>query len=126
MSAKTAVVSLSGDEDERSQFYRDGNGGAYSSDDDDGDAEALRELRRVCALSGASPSAAMASISSATNSDSEDDTKLLRDIQQRYGVVSAAPLSIHSPYGSGDDEEDDFELLCLVKKRFSAYDQGLC
>ncbi|KAJ9141518.1 hypothetical protein P3X46_032045 [Hevea brasiliensis] len=117
-----------------------------SDDDeiDDGFNDDIEALRRACTLTGTNLSDVNIdngennrSLSAEGDGDSysgegeedEDDFKLFRIIQNRFsfGTDSCEPI-YSKPLCAFpldfDDEEDDFETLCAVRKRFSAYDNS--
>ncbi|OAY71802.1 Myb-like protein L [Ananas comosus] len=106
-----------------------------SSDSDRDDAldEDMEALRRACMLTGADPPDALGGSDSDSGGESSDsdDLGLLRRLQERFSVPSAAagaseslpfvkPLSILPQ--SDSDEEDDFETLRAIQRRFSHYE----
>ncbi|XP_072976256.1 uncharacterized protein [Typha angustifolia] len=108
---------------------------ASSSDDSDRD-EALDEdmeaLRRACLLTGNDPASAFDDSDSGSDSGGSssgiDDVGLLRRLQERFPSSSSAvelppfikPLCARHPQDS--DEEDDFEILRAIQRRFSSYE----
>ncbi|XP_031259352.1 uncharacterized protein LOC116117469 [Pistacia vera] len=65
------------------------------------------------------------------SSDGEEDLELVRKIQNRLALSddSCQPLSLKAlctlpPVLSDDDEEDDFETLRIIQRRFSAYNSA--
>lgn len=114
-------------------------------DDDDGFDDDIEALRRACTLAGTNlsdlniengenntryPSAEVDRESSGGEGDEdEDDFKLFRNIKNRFlmGTDLGEPLYLKPicaiPFDL-DDEEDDFETLCAVRKRFVAYDNS--
>lgn len=126
---------ISGSEDER-------------DDEDDVLDEDLAALRRACMIAGMNPrdlhdnipspfshsAAAVNRDYSAKSPDSEsdDDLELVRSIQNRFSVSSdlREPLSLE-PLASvvpqdASDEEDDFETLLAIQRRFSGHGCGKC
>ncbi|KAG9449394.1 hypothetical protein H6P81_009359 [Aristolochia fimbriata] len=97
------------------------------SEGDDAFDEDMEALRRACMLSGKTPD----EINYSTDRDSEDengeidDLDLVRSIQERFPV----PLSVMPPLAgstsesalANSDEEDDFETLRAIEKRFATY-----
>ncbi|KAK9279003.1 hypothetical protein L1049_028585 [Liquidambar formosana] len=119
--------------------------GGSSSDNDDGFDEDMEALRRACMLTGSNPSdlnpssssaaaATTTTTTTASASDSDggdssdfDDLELVRNIQKRFSIsddfdqpLSLKPLNSLPP-GLSDDEEDDFETLRAIQRRFTAY-----
>lgn len=113
------------------------------SDDDNDPAlnEDLEDLRRACIptatnrtdVDSSSVAAATSGADAHSDSDSIDDLEYLENIQKRFPCLSRdvpAPISL-KPLGLllptvSDDEEDDFEILRAVEKRFSVYNEGEC
>lgn len=93
-------------------------GAENSGSDGDGFDEDMEALRRACVLTGRShPNELVAS----SDSDSDADLDLVRSIQERFSMpVFMKPLSSLPPVTSEEDE-DDFETLCAIERRFSAY-----
>lgn len=130
----------------------DGDGeeadGFSGSENDDAFDEDMEALRRACMLTGtdpndlhnadrpSSPAAADSSVAVPTadagafSSDSEDDLQLVRNITNRLASSNSndlcEPLSLEAlctlPPVVSDDDYDDFEILRLIQRRFSAYD----
>lgn len=101
------------------------------SDHDETFDEDMEALRRACMLTGANPVAVDDSDSdSGGESSSTDDIDLLRRLQERFYVPSSdadslpfiKPLISRPPPDS--DEEDDFETLRAIQKRFTQYESG--
>ncbi|KAK9118572.1 hypothetical protein Scep_016665 [Stephania cephalantha] len=96
--------------------------------DDASDEEDKEAFRRACALAGTNPSDvnAEAMLSDSEGSDF-DDIEFARTIQQRFSIPSenVRPLVLKPlrtlPPGASDDEEDDFETLRAIERRFSKY-----
>lgn len=83
--------------------------------------EDMEALRRACLLTGTDIAATSTSGRDAsTDSDSDDDLQLVRNIQNRFSAFKQLTLL---PLAS-DGEEDDFETLRAIRKRFSAFDHG--
>ncbi|KAG2667556.1 hypothetical protein I3760_15G121600 [Carya illinoinensis] len=121
---------ISGSEDDR-------------DDEDDVLDEDLAALRRACMIAGMNPrdlhdnipspfSHSAASVNrdysaKSPDSESDDDLELVRSIQNRFSVSSdlREPLSLE-PLASvvpqdASDEEDDFETLLAIQRRFSGH-----
>ncbi|KAG1368426.1 putative myb-like protein L [Cocos nucifera] len=94
-----------------------GSGGDEAFDDD------VEALRRACMLTGDDPES-----DSGAESSTTDDVDLLHRLQERFSVLSSdadslpfiKPLSSHPLPES--DEEDDFETLRAIQRRFTQYD----
>ncbi|GAV79112.1 Myb_DNA-binding domain-containing protein/Myb_DNA-bind_6 domain-containing protein, partial [Cephalotus follicularis] len=66
-----------------------------------------------------------------TDSDDDDDIALVRDLKNRLSItedlcepLSMKPMCALPPEFSDDDDEDDFEILRAIHRRFLAYDNG--
>lgn len=115
------------------------------SENDDAFNEDMEALRRACMLVRADPddldktylhnladdAAPSATAVDEWSSDSEGDLELVRSIQNRLALSNdvCQPLSLEAlctlpPVVSDDDEEDDFETLRVIQKRFSAYNSA--
>lgn len=124
--------------------YDDGEEFSGSENDDAFD-EDMEALRRACMIIRTDaddlektdyhhlPDAAAPSATAADewSSDGEGDLELVRSIQNRLALSNdlCQPLSLEAlctlpPVVSDDDEEDDFETLHVIQKRFSAYDSA--
>ncbi|KAK9116161.1 hypothetical protein Sjap_015108 [Stephania japonica] len=96
--------------------------------DDASDEEDREAFRRACVLAGTNPSEVNAE---AVLSDSEgsdfDDIEFARSVQLRFSIPSenVRPMLLKPlralPPGASDDEEDDFETLRAIERRFSKY-----
>nr|XP_010932454.1 uncharacterized protein LOC105053113 isoform X1 [Elaeis guineensis]XP_029122846.1 uncharacterized protein LOC105053113 isoform X1 [Elaeis guineensis]XP_029122847.1 uncharacterized protein LOC105053113 isoform X1 [Elaeis guineensis] len=102
------------------------------SDRDEALDEDMEALRRACMLTGAKPVVVDDSDSdSGGESSSTDDIDLLHRLQERFYVPSSdadslpfiKPLSSRPPPDS--DEEDDFETLRAIQKRFTQYESDV-
>ncbi|XP_048329657.2 uncharacterized protein LOC107418690 isoform X2 [Ziziphus jujuba] len=100
--------------------------------------EDMEALRRACMLTGRNPDDLVDPSSTATatadssvpdaeeSSSDEDELQVLRKIRCRFSItdsfqpLSMKPLSMLPPVLS-DGEEDDFETLRAIQKRFGAY-----
>ncbi|KAM5570451.1 myb-like protein L [Rosa sericea] len=113
-------------------------------DDDDGFNADIEALRRACMLTGKDPDDITTKnddenpssnqnddvdLSSAPNSDSDfdEDLELLRKIKSQFSNASLKPLSLKPlctllPPSASDEEEDDYQTLLAVRKRFAAYE----
>lgn len=118
-------------------------------DDDDGFNEDMEALRRACMLTGKDPDDINTckdeedpnsnqnddvDTSSAPNSDSDgldEDLELLRKIESQFSntsrcePLSLKPLSTLLPTSVSDEEEDDYQTLLAIRKRFAAYENGM-
>ncbi|KAM2456147.1 hypothetical protein PS1_016063 [Malus domestica] len=124
-------------DDDQDQFSVD-----EEEEDDDLFEADMEALRRACMLTGTSPDdlkndggggnddERQASADSESDSDSDaddDDLELLRQIRSRFSNSSDAcePLSLKPlctlPPDASGDEEDDYQTLLAIRKRFSAY-----
>lgn len=114
-------------------------------DDDDGFNEDMEALRRACMLTGKDPDDINACKDEedpnsnqnddveAPNSDSDgldEDLELLRKIENQFSntsrcePLSLKPLSTLLPTSVSDEEEDDYQTLLAIRKRFAAYENG--
>ncbi|XP_050378629.1 uncharacterized protein LOC126795944 [Argentina anserina] len=113
-------------------------------DDDNGDDgfhDDMEAIRRACMLTGKDPDDVIAKSdgeddeeagpsSSAPNSDSDfdDDLELLRKIKSQFSdaslkkPLSLKPLCTLLPPSASDEEEDDYQTLLAIRKRFAAYE----
>ncbi|XP_068308811.1 uncharacterized protein [Pyrus communis] len=122
-------------DDDQDQFSVD-----EEEEDDDLFEADMEALRRACMLTGTSPDdlkndggggndgERQASADSESDSDADDDDlELLRQIRSRFSNSSDAcePLSLKPlctlPPDASGDEEDDYQTLLAIRKRFSAY-----
>ncbi|KAM1296030.1 hypothetical protein TB1_015143 [Malus domestica] len=127
-------------DDDQDQFSVD-----EEEEDDDLFEADMEALRRACMLTGTSPDdlkndggdgnddERQASADSESDSDADaddDDLELLRQIRSRFSNSSDAcePLSLKPlctlPPDASGDEEDDYQTLLAIRKRFSAYGNG--
>ncbi|KAL6954944.1 hypothetical protein U1Q18_038093 [Sarracenia purpurea var. burkii] len=123
----------------------DDDGELSGSDADEGFDEDMESLRRACILTGTDlnslqPSSATSTADDTTAgtavsggggaSDSEADLELVREIQQRFSACTQAEMPLFLkplntlPPSVSDDDEDDFETLRAIKRRFAGYDKG--
>lgn len=126
-------------DDDQDQFSVD-----EEEEDDDLFEADMEALRRACMLTGTSPDdlkndggggnddERQASADSESDSDADDDDlELLRQIRSRFSNSSDAcePLSLKPlctlPPDASGDEEDDYQTLLAIRKRFSAYGNGM-
>ncbi|KAF8390043.1 hypothetical protein HHK36_024564 [Tetracentron sinense] len=104
------------------------------SDNDDDFDEDMEALRRACMLTGANPnelkdlSSIFPAVSESEGDSSNiDDLDLVRNIQQRFSLPpDANPPLVLKPLQSlppivSDDDDDDFETLRAIQRRFSKY-----
>lgn len=120
----------------RNELDGDGEGADEFSGSESDDAldEDMEALRRACMMSGTDPNdlntTDQPTSPAAVDSDSEDDLQLVQNITNRLalsnGNGSCEPLTLQalcalSPAVS-DDDDDDFEVLRCIQRRFSAYD----
>ncbi|XP_065011851.1 uncharacterized protein LOC103989572 [Musa acuminata AAA Group] len=100
-----------------------------SSGSDGGDAfdADMEALRRACALTGADPADVGGAYLDSDSDSGSDDAGLLRRLQERFSSPSLAvdsfslvkPLSVLAPMDL--DDEDDFETLRAIQRRFTQY-----
>ncbi|XVF53813.1 hypothetical protein PTKIN_Ptkin05aG0129100 [Pterospermum kingtungense] len=109
------------------------------SDNSDGFDEDMESLKKACLLTGTdlndlqittadndrpstSDAAAVASPASA-DSGSDDDVELFRSIRSRFALSEdvCEPLSMKPLYTLPPDDDDDYETLRVIQRRFSAY-----
>lgn len=101
--------------------------GSDGGDAFDADMEALR---RACALTGADPANVGGAYLDSDSDSGSDDAGLLRRLQERFSSPSQAvdsfsfvkPLSVLAPMDL--DDEDDFETLRAIQRRFTQYNSG--
>ncbi|KDP37900.1 hypothetical protein JCGZ_05339 [Jatropha curcas] len=113
-----------------------------SGNEDDGFHEDMEALRRACSLAGTnindldvdtggnnSHSTSAVSADGNYSGCEDDDFELFRNVQNRFSVqsdslepISLMPVCAIPP--DLDNDEDDFETLCAVRSRFSAYDNS--
>lgn len=101
--------------------------GSDGGDAFDADMEALR---RACALTGADPADVGGAYLDSDSDSGSDDAGLLRRLQERFSSPSLAvdsfslvkPLSVLAPMDL--DDEDDFETLRAIQRRFTQYNSG--
>ncbi|KAL6183265.1 hypothetical protein ACLB2K_044676 [Fragaria x ananassa] len=133
-------------ENDEIPYYDDDDDDEY---DDDGFNDDIEALRRACMITGQDPDDVIAkndqgknpSIhqnddddidvgpSSAPNSDSDsdfdEDLELLRKIKNQFSdnkPLSLKPLCTLLPPSVSDEEDDDYQTLLAVRKRFAAYE----
>ncbi|KAK6920837.1 SANT/Myb domain [Dillenia turbinata] len=125
------------DDDENDDVYHYADNASDSGSDSVPDSDSDEEtLRRACALTGTNPrdlkpnsscrDVATVSNSSDSESGNSDDLEFLRKVQERFSIEDDAlplkPICSLPPQPLTDDEEDDFQTLRAIKRRFSAYD----
>ncbi|XP_042502214.1 snRNA-activating protein complex subunit 4 isoform X2 [Macadamia integrifolia] len=112
----------------------DGDESLSGSDKDESLDEDMEALKRACMLTGTNPneieevSAAHAAASDSEGNDSgTDDVEVFRSLQQRFSApledgkpLVLKPLSTRPPL-SGSDDEEDFETLRAIERRFAKY-----
>ncbi|XP_021802956.1 uncharacterized protein LOC110747052 [Prunus avium] len=135
-------------EREEDQFSGSDREEEEEEDDDDDFDEDMEAIRRACMLTGTNPDdlnpnnnnnhggdEPRHSSGSEAESDSDevdDDLELLRKIRSRFSNFSdfCEPLSLKPlsslPPAVSDDEEDDYQTLLSVQKRFAAYQNDTC
>lgn len=115
---------------------------------DEGLDEDIEALRAACLLTGNTPDeeeieedvhndTTEISIPSDKNDnpnpihDDDDDFELVRSIKKKFsippddgGAVFMKPLNSLPPFVASDGENDDFETLRVVRRRFCDYDAG--
>lgn len=138
-------------ENDEIPYYDDDDDDEY---DDDGFNDDIEALRRACMITGQDPDDVIAKndqgknpsvhqndddidvgASSAPNSDSDsdfdEDLELLRKIKNQFSdtclnkPLSLKPLCTLLPPSVSDEEEDDYQTLLAVRKRFAAYENGM-
>ncbi|KAJ0106596.1 hypothetical protein Patl1_19692 [Pistacia atlantica] len=127
------------DEDDGEEF-------SDSENDEGFDEEEREAIRRACMITGTDPNdldnsdklqltvgadSSGGADAGFWSSDGEEDLELVRKIQNRLALSddSCQPLSLKAlctlpPVLSDDDEEDDFETLRIIQRRFSAYNSA--
>ncbi|BFG33153.1 hypothetical protein CerSpe_194270 [Prunus speciosa] len=117
-------------------------------DDEDDFDEDMEAIRRACMLTGTNPDDlnpnnnknhggddprhSSGSESESDSDEVDDDIELLRKIRSRFSNFSdfCEPLSLKPlsslPPAVSDDEEDDYQTLLSVQKRFAAYQNDTC
>ncbi|KAH7850578.1 hypothetical protein Vadar_000103 [Vaccinium darrowii] len=98
------------------------------SEGDEGLDEDMEALRRACIITGTDLNSLQLSDS---EEEEEDDLELVRGIQRRFSACNHAgvPLFLKSlstlppSVSDQDDDEEDFETLLAILKRFPGYDK---
>ncbi|ESQ48104.1 hypothetical protein EUTSA_v10020020mg [Eutrema salsugineum] len=100
-----------------------GGGGEIPSDsENEDDFEMLGSIKSQLASSTGLGDGPLMGLSVPSDSESEDDLEMLRSIKRQLALSMDASVP---PMGLSDDDEDDsFETLCAIRRRFSAFENS--
>ncbi|KAK1298252.1 hypothetical protein QJS10_CPB14g00312 [Acorus calamus] len=131
-----------------SASYDDESDGDYSygSDRDEAFEEDMEALRRACMIAGTDPNDALRVPSGLEDGDDgsggggsnvddgADDLELANSIRRRFSAQASSSSSFDRPpivrplctlLPSDLDEDDDFEMLRTIQRRFLQYESGV-